>query len=248
MKKVLFAAISALLLTGAVRADDIIFTDTMSGTIASAYGYTAPVGGGNSLGSFDGTGEFGAGSLVGQFFTLSYTIDLTKLLNDATETDTDGSTYIYITDASNDGAIFNSLTIGGYDYSLGGYYQYLGIYTNYYGMNSILEFTYNVDASSDSATSPTIQPAPYNFDTANPLSSIDPTQLPALTNELFSDPNTFGYIYVQGPNGGNDYLYYNYTASSAPEPSTWLSLATGLGGLALLKLRRTRTGNQQERA
>jgi len=228
MKTVLLAAISALLLTGAVQANDIIITDTVSGTISGAADYDAN---GNNLGSLDGTGEFGAESLVGQSFSLTSTIDLTELQDDGTLY-TDGSTYYEIIDSSNDNAISTSLTIGVNNYTQTGYNSELAIYSGYY--NQVSDIVQN-------STLPyaSIQISGYNYDASNPLASIDPSQIQALTGQLLSDPQTYNGIYVAGPTGGEDNL--TFAASSAPEPTTWLSLATGLGGLALLKFRRSRS-------
>jgi hypothetical protein len=82
-----------------------------------------------------------------------------------------------------------------------------------------------------------IQVAFFNSD--GPLTGYDVNN-PSDVSAAFNNPdNTYSLVVTNGPEGAEafDVLYF-----ATPEPSAWLLLLTGLGGVAALRFRRRAGG------
>jgi hypothetical protein len=94
------------------------------------------------------------------------------------------------------------------------------------------EFFSQVYGSSNTFTS-------INARNVNPNYSIWDTGSNAQLMEIFNDPSSTVKFLAGTQKTGSDTLYLTgvQDVAGTPEPNTWLSLATGLGGLALFKFR-----------
>lgn len=239
MKIAFLMAVSAVAFTGLAQAgafapgDDII-SETLTGTITGG------------LDSGDGTYDdahlfnVGGGSLLGAPVSITFSYDATYIAaNGVYYNDLVGMSYDGI--ASDPSPYQISVTIGGTAFSPSGTYF------------EDTELSLSSDASSQGAVNEgltaaedlsgnLIEFAAGNLDPA--ITGFDVDQQ-ADVSAMFGDPSD-AYVLEATTCGLNcgaatDILFASLSPSSGtPEPTTWLSLATGLCGLALLRFRRGR--------
>jgi flagellin-like hook-associated protein FlgL len=224
MKFALMAGI-ALAFTGVAQAGDLIISDTVAGTISSASDFnqlSEPVG------NFDGTGLFGGVNLFGQSLTMTFTYDVTQMETDGGFYFDDSEGHSGLIDYNGHTTLTISVTIAGYTFSLPANYQSVEAY-------GAPEYPYDKFSLSDQSNSGASITAyglnfdqPQLYDVANPLT-------PA---QIFGGPHTAAEIDITAADGAYDDVSISSTRtpSATPEPTTWLLLAMGLGGVVLLKL------------
>ncbi len=231
MRTTILAVIAALAFTGVAQADDIN-TITLNGII---------VGGDDSgpNGTNDDAGLFGGGDLLNAPITVTVSYDATFVQNNFTYTN-DGVGYSQtslqgnIPDDVEVGSPFQiNITVG--DIPLG----VTGTFNDDIFLCSASDVdldcsNYGGIAAIDSLGD-MIQVYFLNSDSA--LAGYDVNN-PSDVSAAFNDPNNvYSFFVVYGPSGNDAYDNLMFDQPT-PEPSTWLLLITGLGGMATLRFRR----------
>jgi hypothetical protein len=246
MRLTLLAGMAALAFTGVAHAN-VIIAATVTGTIVGANDLD-PYG--NPVGSTDTTGPFGGAgnNLLGELLTLSFSYDATQMTSNGTYYN-DGVGYSYLYDVSNDGALTSTATVAGYqpftgagDYEdvsfidnatepfITAPYEQFGFSSENFVYNPTLGYNIYVGVS---LTAYYLPPPSLDYDVS------DSASVGAVMAQG-GVPGGF-FVTVVGPSGASDYLALSTSSVSTPEPTTWLLLATGLGGIALLKFRRSKS-------
>ncbi len=227
MRIAFWAVIAAMVFVGIAQAGDVINTITLTGTI---------VGGSDSgpNGTNDDAGLFGGRDLLNAPVSVTISYDATLMEENLSNYYNDGVGYSQ-TSLSGDTTdpYLIGLTIGGISFAVTG--------TFYEGMflcsasDSDCGSNFGAIAAEDSLAS-MIQVIFFNSD--NPLAGYDVNN-PSDVSAAFNDPNnTYSLFIENGPGGPGAYDIL----SVAPEPSAWLLLFSGLGGLAALNFRRGAVG------
>jgi hypothetical protein len=235
MSRATFVAFTAVLFSVAAQASyicnpgDTCISQTITGTISS--------GTDSGDGTYDDANYFniGGGSTLHDTLTITLNYDLTSIQNGG------GGNYFY-TDGvgyginsegpTNPADYLMTVTLNSQppmtvDDSVSFENASQGYQDEFYN-----EFFSQVYGSSNTFTS-------INARNVNPNYSIWDTGSNAQLMEIFNDPSSTVKFLAGTQKTGSDTLYLTgvQDVAGTPEPNTWLSLATGLGGLALFKFR-----------
>lgn len=235
MKSTLFAIVSAVALAGVSHAD-VIISGSVTGFVSSSYSCDANYDA--CVSNSDQTGSFGGGTLDGTAATFSFSYDATLMALGSSYND--GSGYSYLLDMNGDG-FEASLTIGSNNVTISNG-----------GTNQVSSCSYDLDScgSGNMLGISTYGSSPYNYLSLNSF-NLDGSSLPwdvtlaSTVNAQLGDPNnSFSVAYYGNADAALPYLSFNIsdatysTASSAPEPATWLTLGVGLAAVLSRRFRR----------
>lgn len=230
MKFALMAGIAALAFSGVAQAGDVIISETLTGYITGGFDI-----GGSPHHTNDAAFLFGGGDLYNAAVSLTFSYDATTL----------AAIGYYIYEPATELGLIGvngpapysiSVTIG--------------------GTTDTIIPTYD-DETELSGYNPTWSPGENLFDTIGenleynyvelyaysrdaPIFAFDVNSQNDIT-QFLSNPDNAYLIWATNYGGGSvDLLTASLTqVSSVPEPTTWISLAMGLGGVAWLKFRRS---------
>jgi hypothetical protein len=229
MKFALMAGIAALAFSGVAQAGDVIISETLTGHIT---------GGSDSgtHGSNDEADLFGGLNLYNDAVSLTFSYDATALAANPS------GYYIYepagelgIIGVNGPAPYSISVTIGGITDT---------IIPNYDDQTELCGHNVTwcpgenlLDTIGENLEYNYVELYAYNRDA--PIFAFDASSQNDIT-QFLSNPDNAYLIWATNYGGGSvDFLTASLTlGSSTPEPTTWMLLAMGLGGVALLKFRR----------
>jgi hypothetical protein len=218
MQRILLSAIAVAAMGLGGPASASIITETLTGTISS---------GTDAADLFVGPNA----DLSGYSVMLTFSYNTAVLVADSPPLITNGTTYEYYSDTSGDGVLHESITINSNTYTIvstdDGQIGWCSASCT--GTPELYFFA--TDTPGLASIEPSIYGGPYDLGTGELLSQsdIDADIEGAATALFYVDDGT-----------SSDSIDVNlaFVPPPVPEPTSWILLAIGLGGLAVLKKRR----------